>query len=89
MRRTIAYHGWARDRWYGQLDKRFDDRPDYREGANAYASRQAAIRASLRAFCVKTWEHVRVWVCLGSANEEDEVVPDLIAVNDDDNLSMC
>ena len=72
MRRTIAYHTWRAGAWNGVLNKVHDSRPDYAEGANAYARRQAATRMAMRDFCVTTWRHVNQWVCLGTdATEED------------------
>ncbi|KAI0712134.1 hypothetical protein C8Q76DRAFT_693826 [Earliella scabrosa] len=81
MRRTITYHEWAAAQWPARVDTKFVERPDYREGANAYARRQAAVRTSLRDFCKRTWQHVPQWVCLGGADaDEDENLPDLVSL---------
>ncbi|KAI0684985.1 hypothetical protein C8T65DRAFT_712842 [Cerioporus squamosus] len=61
MRRTMAYHQWAATHWSSLVDQTFPDHPDYREGANAYALRQAAMRDSMRAFSEKSWCYVRAW----------------------------
>ncbi len=82
MRRTIAYHEWAAEWWFGRIDQVHLDRPEYREGANAYVRRQAALRKSLRDFCVKTWRDVGTWVCLGDPTvDELEIDTDSVALS--------
>ena len=71
-----------------RVDAKFMDRPDYREGANAYALRQAAVRTSLRDFCKKTWQHVPQWICLGGVEaDEDEDLPDLVSLPDSESMA--
>lgn len=48
--------------WEGQVDRTFDERPDYREGANAYAYRQAFLRRSMNHHWVLLWRSVRNWI---------------------------
>ncbi|TFK88753.1 hypothetical protein K466DRAFT_488291 [Polyporus arcularius HHB13444] len=76
MRRTMAYHQWAAAHWSSLIDQTFVEQPDYREGANAYARRHAAMRESMRAYCEKSWRYVKMWVCLGT-NDDDTPIPDL------------
>ncbi|RDX44783.1 hypothetical protein OH76DRAFT_1538039 [Lentinus brumalis] len=73
MRRTIAYHEWAAEWWTGRVDQVHLNRPEYREGANAYARRQASLRESLRDFCVKTWRDVQMWVCFSDPTVDGTV----------------
>ncbi|KAI0702837.1 hypothetical protein C8T65DRAFT_709367 [Cerioporus squamosus] len=61
MRRTIAYQEWAASSWDSYVDQRFADRPDYREGVNAYALRQSSMRKSMARFCEKSWRYVQAW----------------------------
>ncbi|KAL1948716.1 hypothetical protein VTO73DRAFT_10522 [Trametes versicolor] len=71
MRRVIVYHEWERARWSSLTGTRFgQDRPDYREGFDAYAIRQAATRRSMRDFCRQAWRHVPDWVELGGESSE-------------------
>ncbi len=51
MRRTIVYHTWRAGAWHDAVDQVHKDRPDYLEGANAYARRQASIRVAMRDVC--------------------------------------
>ena len=87
----MAYHEWAAANWVSMIDCIFADQPDYREGANAYARRQASVRLSMRNFCEKSWRYVKEWVCLGT-NDDDSSLPDLhsISTSDecDDELSV-
>ncbi|KAI0695073.1 hypothetical protein C8T65DRAFT_744181 [Cerioporus squamosus] len=68
MRRTLAYHKWAAGRWSDLVDAKYADRPDYQEGANAYARRQAAIRTDMHDYCQKSWKDVARWASLGIAD---------------------
>lgn len=70
MRRTIVYHEWAASWWNGRVDQVHLERPEYREGANAYARRQASLRQTLRDFCVKTWRDVPRWLCITDPSED-------------------
>lgn len=70
MRRVIAYHGWASQQWQDRVSESATHSPDYREGANAYAHRQSAIRASMREFCERSWFFVPDWVNLGDSSTE-------------------
>ncbi|TFK80129.1 hypothetical protein K466DRAFT_504425 [Polyporus arcularius HHB13444] len=83
MRRTVAYHQWAETRWFDLLDNTFPHHPDYREGANAYARRQAAMRSSMRKYCEKSWQYVKMWVCLGT-NDDDSSIPDMESISPSD-----
>ncbi len=70
MRRVIAYHSWASRQWQGRVSETIAHSRDYRKGANAYAYRQAAIRASMRNFCERSWMFVPDWVSLGEGSTE-------------------
>lgn len=72
MRRVIVYHEWECARWTSLVDTRFagGDRADYREGFNAYVTRQAAIRRSMRDFCRRGWRDVPDWVELSGETSE-------------------
>ena len=88
----MAYHEWAAADWVSMIDCTFADQPDYREGANAYARRQASLRLSMRNFCEKSWRHVKEWACLGM-NNDDSSLPELhsIATSDEHavDASIC
>ncbi|RDX40751.1 hypothetical protein OH76DRAFT_1459407 [Lentinus brumalis] len=56
MRRVIQYHEWRAGWWEQRVGTTFQDRPDYLEGANAYAYRQASIRRAMRDFCKRAWQ---------------------------------
>ncbi|RDX43071.1 hypothetical protein OH76DRAFT_1458528 [Lentinus brumalis] len=73
MRRTIVYHTWRAGMWHDVVNQVHEGRPDYLEGANAYARRQAAVRVAMRDFCAVTWRHVHQWVFLGLDATEDDL----------------
>ncbi|RPD56066.1 hypothetical protein L226DRAFT_546322 [Lentinus tigrinus ALCF2SS1-7] len=73
MRRTIAYHAWRAAEWHAVVGKVHTDCPDYLEGANAYARRQATIRVAMRDFCAASWRHVPQWVRLGLEATTDDL----------------
>ena len=55
MCRVISFHGWYELWWEQRLGCAFGDRPDYQEGANAYAHTRATMRRSLRQHCDFMW----------------------------------
>ncbi|OSC96771.1 hypothetical protein PYCCODRAFT_1472340 [Trametes coccinea BRFM310] len=73
MRRVIAYHEWAENKWTSFVNRRFPDQADYREGVDAYARRQAHVRRSMREYCANAWSDVPLWVCLGAVDEDDDL----------------
>ncbi|RPD55075.1 hypothetical protein L227DRAFT_615722 [Lentinus tigrinus ALCF2SS1-6] len=85
MRRTIVYHTWRAEVWLATVDRVHQDRPDYLEGANAYARRQATIRTAMSDFCAVSWRHVQQWVGLGV----DAMIEDLDAVAEPDSITAA
>lgn len=73
MRRVLAYHDWHGSWWEGQVGRNvnFSHRPEYQEGADVYAFRQASIRRGIRARCEKVWRFVNAWMCLGVGDGVD------------------
>lgn len=71
MRRVIQYHDWASRQWLERVDQDPSKAADYRDGANAYAYRQAAVRAQMRNHCQRSWQYVGDWVNLVEASSED------------------
>ncbi|RDX48568.1 hypothetical protein OH76DRAFT_1456274 [Lentinus brumalis] len=64
MRRVLEYHEWAACEWERRADANFEDRPDYQEGARAYALRQASIRRALKTYAQHAWRNVQEYVNL-------------------------
>ncbi|KAI1796696.1 hypothetical protein LXA43DRAFT_1057566 [Ganoderma leucocontextum] len=60
MRRVIAFHGWKAEWWEDYVGRNYQEQPEYLEGANAYAYRQAAIRKAMRDHCRHVWRLVFV-----------------------------
>ena len=58
MHRTIAYHQQCAHWWELQVGRSFADRPDYLEGANSYALRQASIHHSMKEHCNGLWSSI-------------------------------
>ncbi len=88
MRRVLQYHEWRADWWETLSGTKYEHLPDFREGANAYAHRQATLSRALGAFCGHSWRHVKAWVCLGApipdgeaAESDDENLPDLASIS--------
>ncbi|KAH9847790.1 hypothetical protein C2E23DRAFT_942536 [Lenzites betulinus] len=75
MRRVLAYHEHSAQEWDQRVGTKYT-RPDYAEGADAYAHRQAFIRRAMKTFCEHVWRNVKLWVCLGDISSSDEVPPD-------------
>ncbi|EIW53788.1 uncharacterized protein TRAVEDRAFT_134057, partial [Trametes versicolor FP-101664 SS1] len=71
MRRVVLYHDWASRQWLERVDANTAQSSDYRDGANAYAYRQSAVRAWMRDFCHHSWRYVPDWVNLGEASLEE------------------
>ncbi len=67
----VQYHEWRAGWWEQRVGGTFQDRPEYLEGANAYAYRQASIRRAMRDFCKRAWQFVPAWICLGSVPATD------------------
>lgn len=73
MQRVVSYHDWSQNWWKTRLDRAFNDCPDYREGANAYAYRQASVWRSMKTRCYSLWR-VETEVC--DAHSADHVFSD-------------
>ncbi|KAI1784138.1 hypothetical protein LXA43DRAFT_1067045 [Ganoderma leucocontextum] len=65
MRRVIAFHGRKAEWWEDYVGRNYQEQPEYLEGANAYAYRQAAIRKAMGEHCRDAWRLVFVDVALG------------------------
>ncbi|KAI0750098.1 hypothetical protein C8Q80DRAFT_1219017 [Daedaleopsis nitida] len=82
MGRTTGFHEWLAGWWMELVSDSgvFLDKPDYREGADAYARRQASLRLAMRDHCLRTWKDVSAWVHLGEeeqidSDSDDELIP--------------
>ncbi len=73
MRRILQYHEWAACTWEARAAVQDEARPDYSEGARAYALRQADIRRSMKSFSAKAWQYVPAYVLLTTADGTDTV----------------
>ena len=49
--RTTSYHAWRGNRWEERVSLVYPSMPDFLEGANAYAYRQASLRQALAVHC--------------------------------------
>ncbi|KAI1784423.1 hypothetical protein LXA43DRAFT_901675 [Ganoderma leucocontextum] len=75
----------SRARWWEErIDHNFEDCPDYREGANAYAYRQAWLRRSMRDRCIYLWRSVKRWM---RRPDSYSMLPDLEAFEEAPTLS--
>lgn len=91
MGRTTEFHGWRAHWWLALVSESevFLDKPDYREGSDAYARRQASLRLSMRDQCMSTWKDVAAWIHLGEGEEsdsDDDLVPIQPLPEDDEEM---
>ncbi|TBU36580.1 hypothetical protein BD309DRAFT_906317 [Dichomitus squalens] len=63
LRRIAAHHAEQVVWWEMQVNRNFIDHPDYCEGANAYAYREASLFRSMRDQCDVLWR--AVWSLMG------------------------
>ena len=61
MRCVAASHGDRKSWWEWRVNRGFSDHPDYLEGANAFANRQASICQALQAHCNKLAKVMEMW----------------------------
>ncbi|KAI0702783.1 hypothetical protein C8T65DRAFT_579081 [Cerioporus squamosus] len=81
MRRVIQYHDWAARTWEARANAVNDadadtgdaTGSDFKEGARAYALRQAAIRKDMKASCAKAWKYVPAYVSLSTETGVDSL----------------
>ena len=59
LHRVAEYHSRECARWEERVHRHFADRPDYLEGANGYALRQASFHCSLQERSTELWKVVR------------------------------
>ncbi|KAI1790617.1 hypothetical protein LXA43DRAFT_70991 [Ganoderma leucocontextum] len=71
MRRAIASHEQRAYWWEMQIGRNFADHPDYCEGANSYAYRQASIRHSMKDHCGNLWASIRDCLSTGPYDLDD------------------
>ncbi|KAI1783649.1 hypothetical protein LXA43DRAFT_903106, partial [Ganoderma leucocontextum] len=61
MDRTAAFHDDQGKWWEGRVNRSFLEHPQYLEGANAYAYRQASIRHAMEVHCSSLANVMRYW----------------------------
>ncbi|PIL33149.1 hypothetical protein GSI_04599 [Ganoderma sinense ZZ0214-1] len=69
MRRVIMFHMRKAEWWEDQPGRTFLEHPQYVEGANAYAYRQAAIRRAMASGCRRSWGFIASYVAPGVDEE--------------------
>ena len=85
MRRVVVFHKCKAEWWEDQLGRTFLERPQYLEGADAYAHRQAAIRRALCSYCLHSWRFVPSYVACGDVDarlfphSDNDVDTDLVS----------
>ena len=65
MRRVVSFHARKAEWWEDQSGRTFLEQPQYLEGADAYAYRQASIRRLMASHCLHSWRFVTSYVALG------------------------
>ncbi|KAI1784325.1 hypothetical protein LXA43DRAFT_901839, partial [Ganoderma leucocontextum] len=71
MRRAVASHEQRAYWWETQIGRNFADRPDYCEGADSYAYRQASIRHSMKDHCSNLWASIKDCLSTGPYDLDD------------------
>ncbi|KAI0684667.1 hypothetical protein C8T65DRAFT_712959 [Cerioporus squamosus] len=88
MRRVVAYHKWAAKNWESRIGLNFQDRPDYYEGARAYALRQSSIRTRMHQLCSRSWTYASENNDSMSLSDTSDTLPHLATMTNPSTASI-